>query len=160
MIWVDALSAAASTVTEAAAATVPLWEQWLSPAGVESIVKNGGLVLLAYLFFTGRIITEKQHLARVADALNAINARIEDLIANHARELAQKDVTYGAMVTEKDSAYSEMKESRDYYRGARLEEKDRADRATEQLLESSEIARTATHALVALGEAAGGGKKP
>lgn len=146
-----------TVATEAAAEAIPLWQQWLSPGGVESIVKNGGLVLLAYLFFTGKIITEKQHDARVADVVKAIEARVQDLIENHARELEQKDATFSLMVEEKEGAYSEMRESRDYYRGARLEEKKRADRATEQLVETSELARTTAHALDALGKAASGG---
>lgn len=131
----------------AAASSDPLWwQQWLTPAGLESLAKTGGLVLLAWLFFTGRIVTAKMHEARVAD-----------LATHHARELAQKDAAYEAMVEADGRAYGEMKESRDYYRGARLEEKSRADRATEQLVESNEIARAATHALTALSEVAAEG---
>lgn len=141
-------------LAEAAASEVPLWEQWLSPNGVLEIVKNGGLVLLAYLFFTGKIITSKQHETRVSDIAKAFDGRVADLIANHERELAQKDSSYLAMESQKDESYSEMKESRDYYRASRLEEKSRADRATEQLVESNEIARAATHALTALSEVA------
>lgn len=130
------------------------WEQWLTPAGISGIVRDGGLVLLAWLFFTGKIITSKQHDLRVADVEKAFDGRTADLIENHARELAQKDATYDAVVGANGRAYSEMKESRDYYRGARLEEKNRADRATEQLIETNEIARAATHALVALSDQA------
>lgn len=120
------------------------WAQWLTPSGLKDIVETGGVVVLAYLLFTGRVITERMHANRTAD-----------LTDHHAREIAEKDRGYNAMVEAKDRAYDEMKESRDYYREARLEEKLRADRATEQLVEGNEVARAATQALVTLSAVAG-----
>lgn len=120
------------------------WTEWLTPSGLKDIVETGGVVVLAYLLFTGRVITERMHANRTAD-----------LTDHHAREIAEKDRGYNAMVAAKDRAYDEMKESRDYYREARLEEKLRADRATEQLVEGNEVARAATQALVTLSAVAG-----
>lgn len=130
-------------ITFAQAAQSEPWAEWLSPSGLKDLIETGGVVVLAWLLFTGRVITERMHGNRTAD-----------LVEHHSREIAEKDRSYNAMVTEKDRAYGEMKESRDYYRTARLEEKDRADRATEQLVEGNEVARAATHALVALSQVA------
>lgn len=136
------------------------WEQWLTPAGISDLIKNGGLVLLAWLFFTGKIITSKQHEDRVADIVKAHDDRAKGQDGHHSRELAQKDESYTSMVAEKEARYFEMKESRDYYRGARLEEKVRVERLTDQLLETNEIARAATNALTALSEVAAEGAAP
>lgn len=136
------------------------WQQWLTPAGISELVKNGGLVLLAWLFFTGKIITSKQHEDRVADIVKAHDDRAKEQDEHHDRELAQKDRSYTSIVVEKDARYTEMKESRDHYRDARLEERVRVERLTDQLLETNEIARAATHALTALNEVAAEGATP
>lgn len=123
-----------------------IWEWFTTNSTPSDIFTTLGVGTLAVLFSTNRILTLGQH-----------NARISDLKGHHARELAQAKDAYEAMVDADARAYAEMKESRDYYRGARLEEKGRADRATDQLLESNEIARAATHALTALSEVAAEG---
>jgi hypothetical protein len=92
-------------------------------------------------------------------------ARTEELKQAHAREVesmkaAAKEALAGAvehhthLIAEKDARYAELKESRDYYRKARLEERDRADAATVQLLDSVEVAKASMQALTALDEAA------
>lgn len=123
-----------------------VWEWISTTTTIDSIFSTLGLGALAVLFATNRILTRGQHETRIAD-----------LKAHHERELKQKDATYNAMKEADATAYSEMRASRDYYRGARFEEKARADRATEQLLETNEIARAATHALTALSEVAAEG---
>lgn len=121
------------------------WD-WITQASPESILSTLGLGAIAVLFVTNRILTIGQH-----------NSRISDLKDHHEIELAQAQSSYEAMVIEKDARYAEMKESRDYYRGARLQERDRVEQLTDQLLETTEIARTATHALTALSEVAAEG---
>lgn len=116
-----------------------IWTWFVNNTAPNELVTNLGIGTFLILFATNRILTLGQH-----------NSRIAELKDHHTRELAQKDSAYEAMVLAKDTAYDEMKESRNYYRGARLEEKNRADKATEQLVESNEIARAATHALTAL----------
>lgn len=135
----------------------PWWTQWVTPTGIESLAKTGGLVVLAWALLSGKIITSRMHEARVADLVKQHDDRAKEQDDHHGREIAQKDAAYEAMVQSKDQAYSEMKESRDYYRDSRLEEKARADRATSQLTETTEVARAAAHALQALGQVASEG---
>lgn len=136
------------------------WTDWLTPNGVGELIKNGGLVLLAWLFFTGKIITSKQHDARVADLVKAHDDRALEQDEHHARELIQKDASYAAMAAQRDSQYAEMKESRDYYRGARLQEQSKVERLTDQLVESNEVAKAAAHVLKSLSEVAAEGASP
>jgi hypothetical protein len=89
-----------------------------------------------------------------APAREAYDARVVDIKDAHAKAIAELVAHHAALVVEKDRAYAEMQRSRDYYRTARLEEAERADRATEQLLEVVELAKTSAHALEALDEAA------
>lgn len=123
-----------------------IWEWITTTTSVDSIVSTLGLGALAMLFATNRIWT-----------IGQVNARIADLKEHQGRELAQAKLSYDAMVAEKDARYAEMRESRDYYRGARLEEKGRVERLTDQLFESNETARAAVHALTALSEVAAEG---
>jgi hypothetical protein len=92
---------------------VDLW-QWFATSVPAGAVINGlGLGALAALFATDRILTKGQHERRVADIV-----RGHELI-----------------LVEKDKALAEMRDSRDYYRQARVEEKERADVTTSKLAE-------------------------
>lgn len=123
-----------------------LWEWVTTTVSIDSILSTLGLGALAVLFATNRIWT-----------IGQVNARIADLKEHHGRELAQIQLSHEAVIAEKDDRYAEMKESRDYYRGARLEEKGRVERLTDQLFESNETARAAVYALNALTEVAAEG---
>lgn len=115
-----------------------LWS-WITSTNIETYLTGGGALTLAALFATNRILTIGQH-----------RSRIEDLQQYHAEAIAEKDKNHAAILATLEQRYAEMRESRDYYRGARLEEKDRADKATGQLVEMSEIAQTTVAALTAL----------
>lgn len=118
--------------------------QWLSmsvPAG--AIINGFGLLSLAALFATDRILTRGQHGRRVADITLAHEKEVADLKAHHA-----------ALVAEKDERYAELKASRDYYRTAVDVERGRADKLVDHLGESAELAKLATHLLGSLEEAA------
>lgn len=106
------------------------WAAW--GATWSPIVNLTGLSLLVILFATDRVLTKGQHNRRVADIEKA-----------HAELMA-----------EKDKNYAELKESRDYYRSARIVERDRADRVTDQLADVAELARLSNHLLESLNEAA------
>lgn len=114
---------------------------WLTV--ISAIGNVGGLALLVFLFSTNRIRTRGQHDAELARERTDHQLAIESLNAYHA-----------ALLTVKDAAYSELKESRNYYRDARLEEKGRADKVTDQLAESLELTKLATHLLNSFNEAA------
>lgn len=90
-----------------------IW-QWLSeslPAG--AIVNGLGLGALAALFASDRILTKGQH-----------ERRVTDIVKGH-----------DAVLVEKTTQLGDMRESRDYYRDARLEERGRADDVTGKLAE-------------------------
>jgi hypothetical protein len=91
--------------------------QWLSASVPAGAVINGlGLGALAMLFATDRILTKGQHERRVADIQKG-----HDLV-----------------LIEKAAQHTEMRESRDYYRDARLEERERANDATSKITELAE----------------------
>jgi hypothetical protein len=88
--------------------------QWLAeslPAG--AIVNGLGLGALAILFAGDRILTRGQHERRVADIVKG----------------------HDAVLAEKATQLADMRESRNYYRDARLEERGRADEVTGKLAE-------------------------
>jgi hypothetical protein len=90
-----------------------VWE-WLSATVPAGAVINGlGLGALAALFATDRILTKGQPERRVAD-----------IQKGHDLVLAEKATQLG-----------DMRDSRDYYREARLEERDRANEITGKLAE-------------------------
>lgn len=107
---------------------------------------------LGRIQFTGP--AERNYTARTEE-LKAAHAReVDSVKAAAAQALAGVVAHHAELVAEKDARYAELKESRDYYRTARIEERDRADMATEQLLESVEVAKASMQALTALDEAA------
>lgn len=71
-----------------------------------------------------------------------------------AERLKERDDHFDALAAEKDRVYSEMKESRDYYREARLVEKGRADELVDQVVASVEVAKASMQALTAIDQAA------
>ena len=109
-----------------------------------------GVGLLAFLFANDRILTRGQHERRTSDKQAAHDLIVANL--KDAHELALRELTghYATLSGVKDLAYSEVKESRDYYRAARIEERDRADKVTDQLAESTELGKLATHLLASM----------
>lgn len=103
---------------------------WLTDGfDLNSAVQGSLALLLIVLFATDRILTKGQH-----------QRRVDDISINH-----------GKLIVEKDLRYAEMKESRDYYREARMVERDRADAVTEKLgLIVTEYAELTNHLLEAL----------
>lgn len=81
------------------------------------------------------------------------DARVADLKAQHADAVAALTTYHNTVLEGQAARYAELKESRDYYRTARVEERDRADKVTDQLAEVAELARLAVHAIESLDEA-------
>lgn len=113
-----------------------------------------GFALLAFLFANDRILTRGQHDRRTADKQAAHDLIVGNLKEAHASALSELGLHFVTLSGVKDVAYSEVKESRDYYRAARLEERDRADKVTDQLAESNELGKLATHLLRSFNELA------
>lgn len=121
--------------------------QALGDAGFDlsSVISGGGLATIVILFATDRILSLGQHKRRIADLEKA-----------HTKEVADLGIYHQAEVVDVERRYSEMKESRDYYRAGRNAERERAEKLTDQLGESLELTKTAIHALTSLDEAAKG----
>lgn len=99
-----------------------IWEWFTATASVDTLLTTLGLGAIAILFATDRIITKGQHLRRV-----------QDLIAHHERELAEKD----KRIADAHEAGKSWEEA------ARIE-RERADKGWESL---GEIAQTMTRVL-------------
>lgn len=109
-----------------------VWE-WITSGSVENAATALGLGVLAILFATDRILTNGQHMRRVAD-----------LVAYHERERTQ------------------LMESRDYWRKAAGVQQDRAETANAGLLESVHTQTRTLHVLESLDRALprpGGGNR-
>lgn len=101
-----------------------VWEWLVNTTSVDSIIQAAGVVTLAVLFARDLIMTKGQHERRVAD-----------LVQHHGKEMKLSETSHELVLVEKDRAYNEMRESRDYYRGAHKTAEDRANQATEELRE-------------------------
>lgn len=139
-----------------AAALVPPdivgWFAATVPAG--ALLNGLGLGALAVLFATDRIKTKGQAERELARQQAANDLLVASLQAAHTAAIAELVAHHAALDAVKDAAYAELRTSRDYYRAGRLEEQGRANKLTDQLLEYSELARTVTHVLQSLDEAA------
>jgi hypothetical protein len=101
---------------------------------------------------------KEAHALLVTSLKDAAALAVTTLREAHSVALAELAKHYGELASAKDQAYAEMKESRDYYRRARLEERDRADKVTDQLAESTELAKLAVQFLSVADEAAKDGR--
>ena len=130
-------------IIEAVESTPPsLWQWFAASASVEGLMQAGGLITLAMLFATGRIITLGQH-----------ESRILDLKAHHEKEMSILAEGHKLLLSEKEARYRETEEQRDQYREAAEIQKERADKLTDQVSEVGELAKVSAHLITALGEA-------
>lgn len=113
------------------------WDWITSTTTVDSLLTTLGIGALAVLFATDRILTKGQHIRRVLD-----------LEQHHTRERA-----------EWQSRYDDLKESRDTYKEATREERERADKATAAVGDMAEALRANVHVLSSLEEVAKGAAK-
>lgn len=118
--------------------------QWItSTTTVDGVFSALGLGALAVLFATDRILTKGQHERRVADLVKHYDKVIADSSAHHQEVIADKN-----------DRYAELKESRDYWRGASIKDKERADQAVGVVADVAELAKTTNQLLSAFDEAA------
>lgn len=147
------LTAAVIHVMADVAATPPnLWEWFAATTSVDQLIQAAGIGTLVVLFSTNRIITLGQHNSRIADLVKYHESELKARDASHAALLAEKDRAYAALETSSTRALVEMQGSRDYYRAARLDEQDRADKATDTLAEvTQETGRRFSQIMAAFG---------
>lgn len=131
-----------------------IW-QYLSASVPAGAVLNGlGLGTLALLFARDLILTRGQHLRR-SEEQKAAHADIVRIMGDtHRASIAELVTHHTALDAVKDERYAEMRDRMAYYRDARLEEKARADKVTDQLVEFAELAKLNTHVLKSIDEAA------
>lgn len=118
--------------------------QWimivLAGLGFSAVPWIGGLAF-------GRIQFTKQ-------ATETWTARIADLVKNHDARVADLEKHHQQDLQERADRYAEMKESRDGYKIATKEERERADRATDALGQMVEAIEANTHVVRSLNEIA------
>ena len=122
------------------------------PAG--GVISGVGVGAFVVAILTDRLMTKGQHTRRVADIIAARDRIVENLKDAHAGIVTELVKHHAELIEVKDAAYGELKQSRDYYREARLEERDRADKVTDQLAEVAELAKLTTHLLSSFNEVA------
>lgn len=119
--------------------------QWFSttmPAG--ALVSGIGVSAFVAAILTDKLMTQAQHLRRVADLVSNHAREIEklnehhalvvrNLIEHHARELAEKDARAAGLLAEKDARAADLRESREAYKQSNAVERARADAATSAL---------------------------
>lgn len=118
------------------------WEWFTTTASVDSLLTTLGLGTLALLFARDLILTKGQHLRRVQDIVAAHEQRTADLVAYHARALAEKDLRLADVI-----------ESRDGWKEAARLERERADRVTAAVGEMAESLTGIQHVLESLNRA-------
>lgn len=113
---------------------------WFLSSFPASAISNGiGLTSLASLFAFDRVLTRGQHLRRVADVTLGYRDEINELKSAHLRELAENKSHWEALATVKDAAYTELKQSRDIWHAAANTERDRGDKVTAQLSQTTAL---------------------
>lgn len=100
------------------------------------LVNVVGVGIFVIAILRDKLMTHGQHMRRMGDAEAAHAAAIAELSNHHV-----------ILAGVQDRSYVELKESRDYYRAARLEERVRADRVTDQLAEIVEYIKLTNHML-------------
>lgn len=153
-------------LTEAATIVLPGFDWWQG-----LVILIGALGLSPAPWILGLAFNRIQF-TKTATELH--DQRVAELKEGHARELDAAKASAAVAVTTatnaavtaidmatkhhqelsaaKDAAYAEMRQSRDYYREARLAEQARANAATDQLADMAELAKANLQALRALDE--------
>jgi hypothetical protein len=130
MHWAHLLASVAPVPTSAS-----FWDWVGGTLSVSDIISGSGLALIVGLFATRKILTIADHRARVADL----------------------EKFYEARLVEKDSRFDEMRDSRDYWREAHNDQRNRAEKAEDGVREfADEYAKLSNHLLGSIEQAAGG----
>lgn len=136
-----------------------LYEWFISTTPAGAVISGIGVGAFIVAILTDRLLTKGQHERRVADIIVARDKIVTNLKEAHAAAIAELVKHHTELAGVQDAAYAELKQSRDYYREARLEERERADKVTDQLAEVAELAKLTTHLLGSLDEVAKDGAR-
>lgn len=129
------------------------WE-WVTASIPAGAVVNGlGLGALAILFASDRIQTRGQGTRALAKADKAHDDLTTALKDSHKAAIAELVKHHTELIAEKERIFLEMRDSRNYYREARLEERARAEQVTDKLAETvDEYAKLTNHILSSVTE--------
>jgi len=138
-----------------------LWQWFMENITVQGSLNIAGLALLVVLFSRDLILTRGQHERRVLDITGNYEKRLAENAAFHGSALEAMKTAHAEALAGKDARYSdlqarydEMKESRNYYRASRLQEKDDKESAMSALVEANQGLQVAARALAALDQLA------
>lgn len=134
--------------------SITWWQGVIGLVGVLGLSPAPWLLGLA----TGRIQfsapAQKSFDGRVEELKEANRIALAAATAAHTSAIAELVKHHEELDKVKDAAHAETKESRDYYRAARIEEAKRADMATDQLADVVEVVKVNMKMLNAIDEAA------
>lgn len=135
----------------AAAQAIPtgFWEWASASFSVGDVVSSSGLVTIVALLYTGRLVPIGQHRRELEQQKVYYEGRLTEVREAAALATTNAESYFNARIVE-------VTQSRDYYRDARLEEKERADKLTDQLGESLELTKTTVQVLSSIDEATNG----
>lgn len=129
------------------------WE-WFSttmPAG--ALVSGVGVSAFVVAILTDRLMTQAQHLRRVADLVANHNREIEKLNQYHAQQIASLNEHHARELAEKDGRAADLRESREGYKAATAVERARADAATAALGDVAPTLNSMLHVMESLDRA-------
>lgn len=128
--------------------------QWFTqtiPAG--GVVSGIGVGAFVAAILTDRLMTQGQHLRRVADLTVSHEAAIQKLNEHHERERLALAEHHKRELAEKDARLADLRESRDIYKEAATVERARADTATSAIGEISGTLESVLHVMQSLDRA-------
>lgn len=127
-----------------------VWE-WITttlPAG--AVLSGAGVTVFTLAILTDKLMTQAQHLRRVADLTENHNREVEKLNEHHSRELAGLMEHHARELAEKDARMADLRESREGYKEAMAVERARADTAMESVKDISETMESMLHVVRSL----------
>lgn len=136
------------------AANGDIWGWFLQNVTVQGTLNITGLVLLVILFSRDLILTKGQHLRRIEDLEKGHGVLLAEIARAHEAEIAAMQARFDDVVRQMTERYAEMKESRDYYREARITVQEKNGVLVDQLVESNGALQVAARAFGAFEAAA------
>lgn len=148
----------ALAVAVQAAVPTNFWEWASASFSIGDVVSSSGLVTIVALLYTGRLVPVGQHRRELEQQKVYYEGRLQEAREAAAGRLqeAREAAAAAARTAQEyfDGRLTEISESRDYYRDARLEEKTRGDKLTDAMMEQVELTKTAVKVLTSVDEAA------
>lgn len=130
-----------------------LWE-WITttiPAG--GAVSAVGVSVFVIAILTDKLMTQAQHLRRIADLTANHERELASLRANHEREQASLREHHAREMANMQARLDEMRESREAYKEATQIERSRADKVIDAVPDISGVVGDVLHVMQSLDRA-------